>query len=128
MNIHTMNNGATILSTSPHGFKFSDGTECLGNPELATLLTLERQNKEVTTIKGMRVNQVQMILSPKQVHLLAELAAMVDIVIIPFPVLTALREQELRDRLPNCLAFNATAETQRSAPQDKVVDIGNWSY
>lgn len=35
MNIHQLNNGATVLCTSMHGFKFSDGTECEGNKRLA---------------------------------------------------------------------------------------------
>jgi hypothetical protein len=32
--------------------------------------------------------------------------------------LVALREQQVRDRYPNVVAFNATVETQRAAPQD----------
>jgi hypothetical protein len=49
-------------------------------------------------------------------------------VILPFPVLVALREQGIRDRYPNAVAFNATLETQRVPPDEKIVDIHNWSY
>jgi len=64
----------------------------------------------------------------KQIDFLKELSVMADIVIIPFPVLTAIREQGIRLEFPNCVAFNATPETMRSAPDEKVVDISNWSY
>jgi len=130
MNIHNLLSGATVLITSPgHGFKFSDGTSCPGqDPELCGKLTLKREIRKVASIKGMDVNQVAMILSEEQIALLKDLANQADLVMIPFPVLTALREQGVRDQVQNCVAMNATLDTQRSAPSDKIVDINNWSY
>lgn len=129
VNVHTLTNGATVILTSPHGFKFSDGT--VAEPqtkEVCDELTLRRELKNVGTIKGMPLNQVSMLLSIEQQEFLSTLCKSADIVIIPFPVLSALREQGIRDRFPNAVAFNATAETQRSAPNDKIVDINNWSF
>ena len=53
--IHTLANGATVLSLSPgHGFRFSDGTAC--GPQDAALcdrFALRRETLEVGAIKGM---------------------------------------------------------------------------
>ena len=128
MNIHTLSNGATVISTSMHGFKFSDDTECSGNPEIAKMFTLERVTANKTTIKGMAVNETRMVINEEQKVYLGELCQSYDIVIVPFPVLVSLREMGIRDNFPNAVAFNATKETQRLPPQDKIVDIQNWSY
>jgi len=130
MNIHTLSNGATVLVMSPsHGFKFSDGTSA--DPQATAIcdrLTLKRETQWVRTIKGMALNSMRMLLSDEQLDFLAEMTKEADLVLVPFPVLASLREQGVRDRFPNVVAFNATAETQRSAPADKVVDVNNWSY
>lgn len=129
MKIHKLDSGATVVSLSAHPFRFSDGTETQGqDPELVSKFTLQRVYESRPPIAGMGVNTMKMILSDSQLVDLAKLCSLVDVVILPFPVLTALREQGVRDNFPNALAFNATAETQRSAPNDKVVDIDNWSY
>lgn len=130
MVIHVLKNGATVLPISPsHGFSFSDGTSCPAQEKsLCDKLTLSRQLRKVGEIKGMTLNEVKMVLNEDQIDFLREISKMADIVILPFPVLTALREQGIRDEFPNCVAFNATQETQRAAPADKVIDINNWSY
>ena len=129
MKTHTLNNGAKIVSLSPHGFKFSDGSESdPQNNELVSFFTLERKFQSKGEIKGMAVNAMQMVLSNDQIKKLQEIAAQVDLIIVPFPMLTALREQGIRNEFPNAVAFNATAETQRCPPQEKVVDLNNWSY
>jgi hypothetical protein len=129
MNVHLLVNGASVVSLSPHGFKFSDGSESLSQDQnLVKTFTLKRELREVGQIRGMVLNEVRMVLSDEQLTLLAEIAKQVDIVLVPFPLLTALREQGVRDQFPNVVAFNATTETQRAAPQDKVVDVNNWSY
>lgn len=127
--VHTLSNGATVISLSPHEFRFNDGTVSPPQkPEVVVLFNLTREFREVTEIKGMKVVEVAMRLSGDQITALEEVSDMADIVILPFPVLTALREQGCRQMFPNCVAFNATAETQRSAPTEKVVDINKWSY
>lgn len=129
MKIHTLSNGAKVLSLSLHGFHFSDGTECEGqDKELVDEFTLERKFEAMFPIKGMKVNKMAMVLSEHQLARLSELSTQVDIVILPFPMLTALREQGVRENYPNCVAFNATKDTMRSPPDEKIVDIDNWSY
>ena len=135
----TADDAARILSLSPHPFKLSDGTECPAqNQRIVDLFTLRREVFSHSEIRGMQVNETRMVLSEEQRQALYELCRFADVVIIPFPVLTALREagteargpvrQSVRDWYPNALAFNATLETQRSAPTEKVVDLQNWSY
>lgn len=128
MIIHTLKSGATILTTSPHPFIFSDGSVSLPqDKELCDMLTLQRETQLVRTIAGMKVNRTRMVLSADQMRLLRSLTVGVDLVLVPFPVLTALRESGETSDLENVVAFNATTETQRSSPQEKVVDIQNWS-
>jgi Xaa-Pro aminopeptidase len=90
--------------------------------------TLKRDYRKIGEIRGMPLNEVRMVLDDNQLEALRQIAKIVDIVLVPFPVLTSLREQSIREQFPNVVAFNATTETQRSAPQDKVVDVNNWSY
>lgn len=126
---HTLANGAVICGLSPHDFRFSDGTKGGAQVEdLVKFFTLSRDYRKVGEVRGMSLNEVRMVLSQDQLDKLQEIAASVDLVVVPFPVLTALREQGVRAQYPNVVAFNATQETQRSAPQDKIVDIDNWSY
>lgn len=130
MRIHTLKSGATVLVTSPgHGFRFSDGT-CAEPQEktLCDLLTLKRVSRKKGDIKGMALNETSLQIDHLQQELLKGLCQQADIVLLPFPILAALREQGIRDAFPNAVAFNATAETQRSAPAEKIVDIDNWSY
>jgi hypothetical protein len=128
--IHTLSSGATLISLSPgHGFRFSDGTEAEAQDKaVCDRFTLVRQLTKVGEIKGMALNQVKMLLSDEQQAALREIATKADLVVLPFPVLSALREQGIRDQFPNCVAFNATPETMRSPPAEKIVDINNWSY
>ncbi len=129
MKIHKLESGATVITTSPHGFKFSDGT--VAEPqtkEICDRLTLFKSFNRVNTIRGMALCETRMCISDGQSHFLHNLCEKADLVILPFPVLSALRDMGIRDQFPNAVAFNATAETQRSAPTDKVVDINNWSY
>lgn len=128
MNHSTLNNGATVISTSNHGFMISDGTHVVGNPEIAAKLTAERIFKKVAEIKGMPLNSVTFILNQDQLDLLKKLSESYDIVIIPFPILATLREMGVRDNFKNVVAFNATKETQRLPPDQKIVDCMNWSY
>lgn len=76
----------------------------------------------------MALNETSLQIDHLQQELLKGLCQQADIVLLPFPILAALREQGIRDAFPNAVAFNATAETQRSAPAEKIVDIDNWSY
>ena len=129
INKHVLANGATVITTSHHEFVFSDGTKAEPQTrEVCDRLTLRREATKVREIQGMALNQLRMLLSEEQQEFLAQLCAAADIVIVPFPVLSSLREQGIRERFPNAVAFNATPATQRSAPNEKIVDLNNWSY
>lgn len=132
MNIHTLASGATLITLSPgHSFQFSDGTSCPGQDKsVCDKFTLRREGRQVKVIHGHRVNETQFLFSFEQLEELAAIAKQADLVLVAFPVLTALREMGLRndDRFRNVVAMNATPETQRSAPADKVVDVDNWSW
>jgi hypothetical protein len=132
--IHTLANGATVVTTSPHPFKFSDGTVSEAqSKELCDFFTLKKTFGVVREIKGMKITETRFIVSNEQYDFLFELSKKVDIILVPFPFLQSLKEELLSDErdcihfLPNVVAFNSTPETSRSAPQDKIVDINNWS-
>lgn len=127
--IHRLDNTATVIGVSNHGFKFSDGTECgPQDKDVVNALNLKRSFTAMPYIAGMKCNRMTMFLYKEQEELLTALSNMADLVILPLPVLLALRESGIRDQYPNCVAFNATPDTMRSAPDEKIVDINNWSY
>jgi len=126
MNIHTLANGATLLHLSLHGFKFSDGTECGGQiKELVDKFTLKKKFEVLREIKGMKVTKTSFVLDRQQEGELITLSSKVDIVLVSFQLLQAVYDTGLR--IPNVVAFNSTPETARSAPDQKVVDVNNWS-
>lgn len=128
--IHSLANGATVLVTSPgHGFKFNDGT--FAEPQhkaVCDALSVKREFVAKGEIAGMKVTECRQSLTDEGIALLRELCSKADVVLVPFMVISALREQGKRDEFPNALAFNSTPETARSAPADKVIDVNNWSY
>jgi hypothetical protein len=128
--IHTLAGGATLISTSPgHAMRFSDGTTCSPQHQaVADRLTCQRQERIVRQIAGMDCVEIRMILAPEQLDYLESLCDMADLVLVPFPVLTALREQGMRDRFPNVVAGNSTPATMRSPPAEKVWDVTRWSW
>ena len=127
--VHTFANGATVASLSPHGFKFSDGTESgPQNKEIVEYFTLQKKFRIIRIIKEMKLTSSRLVVSPQQKDLLREISQIVDLVLVPFQFLQALHDSlEQGEVFPNVVAFNATKETARSAPDQKVVDIDNWS-
>lgn len=128
-NTHTLSNGATIVTFSPHGFKFSDGTESTPQlKEFCDFFTLQKKFEVIRSVKGMKFTKTSFALSHEQFEAIESLDKF-DILLMPFQLLQAVHEfsqQHLR-AVVNAAAFNATKETCRSSPQDKVVDINNWS-
>jgi hypothetical protein len=123
------NYNANIGSISGHSFKFSDGSELEGQlPELVAKFDIKRETIKVGELAGMPVYQQKFTLTEDQLLELELLGSKVTLVIVPVILLDALRQMQQRDDFPYLVAFNATKETQRSAPADKIVDIENWSY
>lgn len=130
--IHTLADGTTLISTSPgHGMKFSDGTSCEPqHTELCNFLTCKRTTEDRGLLGPGRKVELKMILNDAQLCILGELCKKANIVLVPFPVLTALREmgRDIRNLYHNVVAGISTEETARSAPQDKVWHVTKWSY
>jgi hypothetical protein len=126
MKIHTLANGAKLVHLSKHKFKFSDGTEAEGQVgELVDKFTLSKEFKVLRQIHGMNVTRTKMVLSKDQVNSLAQIADSVDILLVSFQLLQAICDSGYH--IGNVVAFNSTPETARSAPDEKIVDINNWS-
>lgn len=129
MNFGKLKDGTVVIGLSAHSFKCSDGSEIPAQKkEIVDLFSLKKEKKKVSEINGHPVNKMSMVISDDQLEGLKQISKQADIVVVPFPMLVSLREQGVRDQFKNVVAYNATTETQRSAPQDKIVDIDNWSY
>lgn len=131
-NTHTLANGATIVTFSPHGFKFNDGTESSPQQkEFCNFFTLKKEFKVVGEIKGMKLTSTDFVLSTEQLDLLESVSTTADLLLVPFQMLEAYRKNCERypdhKKIKNIVSFNSTPETARSSPQDKIVDINNWS-
>jgi len=127
--VHELKNGYLVMPISSHPFKFSDGTTSPSQlDEVVHSLTLQRTFRVVKKIGDMNVNEVTMITSVEQEKLLLQLQELCDIIIAPFPLIVALRVKGNRHFFPKLLAFNATDETRRSPPSEKIVDVNNWSW
>ena len=128
-NTHTLANGATIVTFSPHGFKFNDGTEAQPqNKEFCNFFTLKKEFKVVGEIKGMKLTSTEFVLSNEQLDLIETVSTNADLLLVPFQLLEAYRKNcPNHKKINNIVSFNSTPETARSAPQDKIVDVNNWS-
>ena len=125
----TLLSGATVVSLSPHGFKFSDGTESVPQRrDFCEQFNLEKEFIILRNVKGMSLTKTSFVVTSEQYGLLHEIASKVDIVLVPFQFLQALHDSWGIDlAIDNVVAFNSTKETSRSSPTENVVDINNWS-
>ena len=128
-NVHVLANGGTVITTSAHGFKFSDGTSCgPQDVQFVSQFTLKKSYKVSRQIKGMNLTCSKFVVSEEQYNLLQDIASKADIVLVSFQLLQALHDTfGANAAFGNVVCFNATPETSRSAPNDKIVDVNNWS-
>jgi len=131
--IHTLKDGRKVILTSNHGFKFSDGTEFKGVPDgfpldFLNALTVRREFREVSAALPNRATESKQSLTQEALETLSRLSGEADIVLVPFMVISAMKEMGVRNLYPKVLAFNATPETTRSNPDEKIVDIDNWAW
>jgi len=131
--VHTLKDGRKIAITSKHSFKFSDGTEFPGVPEdfptdFVDALTVQREFREVKEALPNKATESVQRLSIEGQLLLERLSKKVDIVLVSYMVISALKEMGLRYELPKVLAMNSTPETAREMPEKKIVDIDNWAW
>jgi hypothetical protein len=132
-----LKNGIEVIPTSFHGCKFSDGTEFAPSAEEIEQIKADwpadsvrrdfvRVPDPLPGIGASRSSQ-----SPSS-DIIARLEKAQDenpnaIILVSFMLASVLTEAGLRDKFPRVLAANATKETSRSAPQDKVWDVRNFS-
>lgn len=127
-NTHTLSNGSTVVTFSNHQFKFSDGTIAPPqNKEFCDFFTIQKNFVVDREINGMKLTKTVFTLTKNQLDLLSEVSKSCDIVLVPFQLLETINKYSRKDDFTNIVSFNSTPETARSAPQDKVVDISNWS-
>jgi len=125
-NLHILSNGATVVTTSPHSFKFSDGTEAPPqNDEFCKYFTLQKNFQVLREVQGMKITKTSFVLSKPQIDCLNIVSYNCSIVLVPFPVLQSIKEGN--HFYSNVVAFNSTPDTSRSPLDQKVVDINNWS-
>lgn len=136
--VHTLANGLSVAVTSPHGYKFSDGTE-LVLPEsiddkYVTALTVEDIDENVFLGKVPAVHTRKRLPESAINHLRSLMGEpTIDIILVPFVVIAALYDMEREGMLTRgdwskVVAYNATPETRRSRPDEKIVDTRRWSY
>ena len=133
-----LNSGVEVIPTSFHGCRFNDGTTFTpSDDQIAQIkadwscLTVKRDFSPVDLgIEGIGASKSSQTMSDEGLKALD--SVLTDnpnaIILVSFMVLSALKEQGIRDSYPRVLAANATAETQRSAPAEKVWDVMNFSY
>lgn len=126
--IHTLANGETVCITSAHGFKFSDGTEAVegADPDIAKTINVSRGEEIVKE----NVVRSSFSMTDDVLNILSEINSRFDWVIVPVMVLQSLREMGLRNnpRFSNIVGINATPETKRAKPNEKIVDITRWAW
>lgn len=130
---HILKDGRKVILTSKHGYRFSDGTEIKGVPEGFPLdfldaLPVKREFREVSAALPNRATESRQSLPKEALEILSKLSGEADIVLVSFMVVSAMKEMGIRNLYPKVLAFNATPETSRSSPQEKVIDIANWAW
>ena len=124
--IHTLKHGATLIHLSLHQFQFSDGTTAPPqHKELVDQFTLSKNFRVLREVKGMKITKTAMELNHDQWNALQTLSQESDLVLVSFQLLQALADYG--KSIPNVVAFNSTKETSRNAPNEKIVDIDNWS-
>lgn len=126
MKIHALANGVTVVHLSQHQFRFSDGT--IAEPQDADVVskfTLKKEFKVLREIRGMKVTRTAFVVDEQQMDELNKIAKSVDIVLVSFQMLQAIHDSGFH--FNNVVAFNSTKETARSSPEEKIVDIDNWS-
>ena len=115
--------GKRILSLSPHSTRFWTGDVVEGNETLSRALTLRDESELLFRDDPFELIRFKKALSEEGKDILSEIMSRQDVSYLLAPALfSSLVESGQLSSLPcrKIVAFNATAETQRSAPQDKI--------
>jgi len=133
-----LNSGLTVVPTSFHGSKFSDGTIFTPSQDQIdqikadwSCLTVKREFYEKYNLgKGCAVVASKQTVSDEGLEKLRQVQDSLQegIILVSFMLISALKEMGIRDEFPKVVATNATEETCRSQPQDKIWDIARFAY
>jgi hypothetical protein len=136
--LHTLKDGRTILITSKHGYRFSDGTDCLSIKDGEGILSYEyvgtlevKMMRKVKKLKPFKATKSMPIPTTEAYKMLDAIhrCKEVDAVLVSYVMVSALENSGHRERYHKALGFNSTKETSRmSNPQDKIVDVDNWAW
>lgn len=106
-----------ITTLSNHDTKFWDGTLVEGRPDLAEKFMLHDVSETIGNIGKFEIIRFKKVLSEEQKEELNKLLANYDFVLAPAMFgsvdLTGVQKEKL-------FAFNATPETQRAKPSEKI--------
>jgi hypothetical protein len=131
-----LKNNVLVVPTSFHGSRFSDGTVFEPSQEQIeqiksdwSLLTIKREFEPVEGIP-VPTSRSRQIISNEALAALkaAEFEPGNTVVLVSFMVASALHESGRRGNFPHVLATNATPETARSKPEEKIWDVGNFAW
>lgn len=115
--------GKKFVSLSAHSTKFWSDETVSGNEALSRVLTLKDESEVLGQDEYFELVCFKKALSEEGKSVLAEIVSRKDIDYVLAPALfsTLVADNQLAD-LPKgkIVAFNATAETQRSAPAEKL--------
>lgn len=138
--VHRLSDGRSVVITSNHSFKFSDGTEYVPSPAqdkayLDAIVVEKIQKPVIVPGQRFKATSSKLFISDESLEALRTLmeAKDVDIVLVAFMAVEALNQAEAagrinRDHYWKVVAYNSTPETQRAPITEKVVDITNWAY
>lgn len=131
--------GVEVIPTSFHGSKFSDGTVFEPTPEEITqikkdwaVLTVDRRFSPVVDLPVGASSSKQSVKADGLAKLDEVLSAHPGrtIIMASFMAISALHDMgpEIRAKYARVLATNATLETCRNAPDQKIWDVNNFAY
>lgn len=138
--VHELANGETVAITSKHGYTFSDGTSCQEEMNAAArnnsisfdyldkIVVESRKFTPALALPRKATMSVSSLSRDSLLHL-EELSKRVDVVLVSFMAIDALKQMGIRHHYPKVLAFNSTPETARvNSVTEKVVDLNNWGW
>ncbi len=138
--VHKLANGETVAITSKHGYTFSDGTSCQKEMDAAVVsnsISFDYLNKIVVkrsflpaplALPRKATTSINELTRDSLLYL-EELSKHVDVILVSFMVVDALKQMGIREHYPKVLAFNSTPETARvNSVSEKIVDLDNWGW
>jgi hypothetical protein len=133
-----LKSGVEVIPTSPHEYRFNDGTHFIPNEgEKAQIkqdwavLTVDREFTPVDIpVEGVEASSSSQKMREEGIKALEDVLKKHPgaIILTSFMCISALKEMHIREEFGRVLACNATPETQRVPPSEKIWDVKNFAY